>query len=287
MSDLLESLAKSRALKRVAPKIAAELLPCARLVTERAKPGSIGIAVSRLGGLPDLPSAAEWPCRNGTPLSFIAQINVSALPKFEGLADLPASTLLSFFYDTKDAPWGYDPDDRGSCRVLASPISSVTHFERRPRPETLPEEGIFWPCALTIKVATCLPDPFSRIVEKLNLTQDERYAYLDLFYEFAPDETPGLHHQLLGHADQIQNDMQLECQLVTNGINCGGPEGYADPRRESLEEGAAAWRLLLQIDTDENTDMEWGDSGRLYYWINNKSLRAQAFEDTWLILQCG
>ena len=82
-----------------APAIAKEALPCVRLFTNRVGDRAIKIGASKLGGLPDLPDASEWPCRDGAPLSFIAQINVTALPKFDDLKKLPPNTLLSFFYD--------------------------------------------------------------------------------------------------------------------------------------------------------------------------------------------
>jgi hypothetical protein len=42
--------------------------------------------------------------------------------------------------------------------------------------------------------------------------------------------------------------MQLECQLASNGIYCGDPDGYKNPRVAELKSGAADWILLLQID---------------------------------------
>jgi hypothetical protein len=33
-------------------------------------------------------------------------------------------------------------------------------------------------------------------------------------------------HRILGHSTNIQGDMQLEAQLVTNGLYCGDPSGY-------------------------------------------------------------
>ena len=81
--------------------------------------------------------------------------------------------------------------------------------------------------------------------------------------------------------------MQLECQLVSNGLYCGNPSGYEGPRAEALREGAAAWRLLLQVDSEDDVGMMWGDAGRLYYWIRDEDLAAQNWDASWLILQCG
>jgi uncharacterized protein YwqG len=96
-------------------------------------------------------------------------------------------------------------------------------------------------------------------------------------------------HHLMGHPQLVQGDMRAECQLAANGIYVGNPTGYESPRAKELAKTAAAeWQLLLQIDTDEDgPGWMWGDCGRIYYWIRKRDLAARAFEDGWLILQCG
>ena len=66
------------------------------------------------------------------------------------------------------------------------------------------------------------------------------------------------------------------CQALHDGIPCGLP---AWP-------GAADWQLLLQIDSDPNTGMMWGDVGKLYFLMNSEDLRNRNFDAAWLILQC-
>jgi Domain of unknown function (DUF1963) len=200
MPQPLALLAESPGLKRVAPAIAKEALPCVRLSSKPASEGTIEIGASKLGGLPDLPDASEWPHRDGAPLSFIAQINVTALPKFEGLDEFPPNTLLSFFYDTANSTWGYDLGDKGGWRVLASPISSAAPLERFRRPDGLGDEGVFEPCVLFASLEQSLPDPFSRIIEKLGLTKSEEDAYHELFEDLL---TPEPQHQWL---EQIPMD---------------------------------------------------------------------------------
>jgi uncharacterized protein YwqG len=94
-------------------------------------------------------------------------------------------------------------------------------------------------------------------------------------------------HKLLGHADPIQGEMELECELVTHGIHCGDPKGYADPRAKELEKNAHEWWLLLQVDSDDRASMMWADLGRVYFWIREEDLRERRFERAWAILQCG
>ena len=59
-------------------------------------------------------------------------------------------------------------------------------------------------------------------------------------------------HQLFGHPLPIQgNDMDLEAQLVSNGIYCGGPEGYISEKaknwRVAAANGLCFYRLILMM----------------------------------------
>jgi len=80
--------------------------------------------------------------------------------------------------------------------------------------------------------------------------------------------------------------MELECQLVSNGIYCGDPEGYQSEEARSLQSGAEDWRLILQVDSDEDSGMMWGDVGMIYYWMRVQDLAARNFDRSWMILQC-
>ena len=82
------------------------------------------------------------------------------------------------------------------------------------------------------------------------LSRDEQFAYAE-----ALEDRGAVIHRLLGHPDPVQGDMQLECQLASNGIDCGDAGGYRDPRVPALRPGAADWRLLLQIDSDDAAGM--------------------------------
>jgi uncharacterized protein YwqG len=94
-------------------------------------------------------------------------------------------------------------------------------------------------------------------------------------------------HALGGWPDVIQGDMRLECQLVWNGINCGGPAGYASRRAQALRAGASDWHLLLQLASDEERlGWMWGDAGRLYWWNRVDAGGAVILDERWTVLQC-
>ena len=132
-----------------------------------------------------------------------------------------------------------------------------------------------------------IPDLNSQAMKKLLAEQDETEEEGEIYSEFMSKyPIKGPQHQLFGWPAPIQNEMELECQLASNGVYVGGPEGYRDPRAEALRAGASDWVLLLQIDSDDDAAMTWGDAGMIYFWIRRRDLDQCRFDKVWLILQC-
>lgn len=242
---------------------------------------AISIGASKLGGLPDLPDEIEWPTHNNVPLGFIGQINLAEAVPFDLANELPKTGMLYFFYDGQQQAWGFDPKDSGSSRVLFYDGQSSA-LKRRKSPDGLPAESDFLLQAVAFEAEPRLPAWQSIPIDQLQLTEDESDRYLKLLDSIRP--TIPL-HWLLGYPNQVQGDMQLECQLVTNGLYCGDPSGYRDPRAAILEKTATDWRLLLQVDSDDHS-MTWGDVGHIFFWIRKQDLAERDFSKCWLILQC-
>jgi uncharacterized protein YwqG len=149
----------------------------------------------------------------------------------------------------------------------------------------LPDGVEYTACAVAFDAYEDLPDldtdhPLSG---RLNDAEHERYLEIR---DYLARGAGSACHKLLGHAQPVQNPMELECALVTGGLYCGDQTGYEDPRAEALGRQADRWRLLLQLDTDDNATMMWGDVGMLYFWIRDDDLKALRFDRTWTILQC-
>jgi uncharacterized protein YwqG len=246
----------------------------------------IPLGRSKLGGKPDLPVNYGWPLdAREHPLSFIIQINLSEIPAFAERGRLPANGLLSVFYNLEI--WGFDPKDGHGFRVVYFDCDASAL--RRTAPPELPAKELlfgllkreqkvkqFRACALNFEPALVLPD-FA------DLKLEESLA--DPYYELL--ESLGCHHRLLGYAEPIQNPMELECEMVTNGLYTGDSRSYSDVRRNEFERSSRSWHLLMQIDTEvEQSDMMWGDGGRLYIWIKEDDLAARRFEKAWMISQC-
>lgn len=238
---------------------------------------------SKFGGPPDVPKAFEWPVWNGRPLAFLLQLRLSDINKEGYLPDLPTSGLLYVFYDEEQSTWGFDPKDEGSWRVMFFEETGDLKMRRYPKDlETRYKEK--YVCAKPI--VTYPPMEDERICELLGSDEKLDDMYYDLRDSVYEEEVA---HHLGGYCDPVQGaDMDWECQLASNGIYCGDETDYDDERaKELLAAGAGEWVLLLQIDSDDDTEMIWGDMGSLYFWIRRSDLREKRFDKVWMILQCG
>jgi uncharacterized protein YwqG len=233
---------------------------------------------SYLGGDPRLPGGVAWPHRDGTRLRFLARLSLTELQATEPTSWLPQSGALLFFYDDEKQPWGFDPADRGGWAVLHVPDVSET--------SSASEVPGFLPFApVELRRIQVLPSGERPEVQALKLSDNE----FDKYFEIADQRFGGLpKHQLLGFPSPVQGDsMEMECQLASNGVNCGSPEGYATAQAKQLEAGAQNWRLLFQVDSDDDLGVMWGDAGMLYFWIEEAAAQRSDFSNVWLVLQCG
>ena len=244
---------------------------------------SDGEVFSRIGGLPTLPEDVKWPEWEGLPLAFLCQLDLSEIPEQCVRNGLPASGILYFFYNQEMEMWGFDPEDKGSWQVIYTSKSSGGCSDRT-APEGLSKDYIYGEKPVIFTPVETYPDWQDDRVGSLNLTETQLDDYTDICSAVFWD---GPQHHLLGYPKAVQdNDMDLECQLASNGLYCGDSSGYDDPRAKQLEAGRANWVLLLQFDTDDDLGMMWGDSGMLYFWIKKTDLEKARFQDCWMILQC-
>ena len=258
--------------------------PSLRIRTTPTPIEEIELGQSRIGGQPDLPPHFQWPRFGGQELAFIAQLDLAELAAQPSVLPLPKQGYLAFFYDCEQQPWGFAPKDLGSARAFyfPGPASSLIRTEL---PDDVSESGRFQCCALKYTLDHNLPDAWSAHYDP-ELSEDEKTLLFN-YHEALCDESNTPRHRLGGHADCVQNPMELECQLVTNGIYCGDASGYEDPQSKILAPGALDWRLLLQVDTDDDAGFLWGDCGTIYYWLREEDMRACEFDMCWLILQCS
>ena len=263
--------------ERSADALAAVALPSLRL---RPTASSRDHFETRLGGPPLLPVPEPWPRVNGRPLASIGQVFLPAV-RAEGAAlGLPSDGLLSFFYDATEQPWGFDPADRGSWRVdWRTDLEGLSIPER---PADLNESERFTAVPMRPELEWTVPGFDAYELEDLSLG-DEELERVQAVEDRLTGDIPA--HRVLGHPDLIQSEMRLECELVSRGIYFGGDRGEPVVPPDA-EVAARDWRLLLQVDSDGAVGTEWGDVGRIYFWIRAADLEARDFSRTHLSLQC-
>ena len=278
-----------------------ELLPplCRNRIETRFQAGGepLPAGSSKFGGRPDVPADFVWPVfetdtaddstRKPRPLAFLAQFDCARLSELDPEGLLPRTGLLSFFYELGSQRWGYDPQDAGCARVFWFEEGPLAPAEF---PQDLEEEYRLPELAAELSSGTDAPD-FQDACPALGYdwTTNDYRAFdqarreLELPY---PDNLS----KLLGWPDIIQNNMTLECELVSRGHYLGGRwESVPLEERDALRTPSVQnWRLLFQLDTVASGDFElmFGDCGRIYFYIRNEDLLARRFERAWLVLQC-
>ena len=230
---------------------------------------------SHFGGEPGLPADVPWPEKNGKRLAFLARLSLPEVQAALAIDWLPATGALLFFYDIEEQPWGFDPKDRGSWAVVPAPDV----------PAAEPGDGAVPFRYLAFRRIATLPSAERDSIQALKLSAAEWDAYHELIEEaFAGKPC----HQVSGFPNPVQGDgMELDSQLASNGLYCGDASGYNDARASALAPGAAEWRLLFQLSTDDDLDLMWGDCGTLYFWVRQDEARRGEFGNIWLVLQCS
>lgn len=269
-------------LQRVASSIADAAKECIHIKSEPADNQSFQVGKSKIGGDPDLPRDIEWPSWEDTRLAFLLQVNLSEVAGILPVRGLPKCGLLSFFYHPDQATWGFDPKDRGSWRTCYFP--DISKLERISTPILSKYmDSPYKACSITHKADTSFPCPFSEFIQGQELSDAEYDTYWELYHSTLSSHPA---HQLFGHPNIVQNPMEIECEMVTNGVYFGDRKWLKHPRLGEFKERSKDWCLLLQVDTDDDAGMMWGDAGMLYFWTRKESLLEKSFSDTWMVLQC-
>lgn len=275
----LSGLIRYFGLEKYEDSILKSSLPSQRLKATKAEDSRWH---SHLGGDPYLPNDFEWPHTiDKRPLSFLGQIHMPQIGFWAERYLLPPEGILAFFYDAQKQPWGMQDDDKSSWRVL--------HFEEDKDlelinpPLALSDDLVFKKQSITLEEEITFPDFQDHLAGDKEFTEPD--SYIDFCEEWYQN---GSRHRLLGYPQLIQNDIRIECQVVKDRIYSPEVEAMPDyrQRKKSVYNNADNWILLLQIDSDEDTEMFWGDRGTIYFMIEKDNLLNRNFDECWISLQC-
>jgi hypothetical protein len=252
-------------------------------------------------------------------LNFLCQIDLSEVPPCAGRELLPEAGMLFFFADA----WGdLGFKDRLSWRVLFSEGDPTKSWPAPPPADLLPPDPRFMPLganpgkwakpgdprsigffkALSLAANTPFapgPNPIPVLGEEdrqsfaLRLLADGLAQAEPDFGAMSRSEQEATcreilekaHHQMLGHAAPLIPDFASECEAV---ISRPGNRDFYD-RTEG--EPAAQWVLLLQLDSDGKGERDrkspwnWGDRGKLYFFIRRQDMAARRFDRAVLLVR--
>jgi uncharacterized protein YwqG len=225
---------------------------------------------SKLGGTPYLALGAPYPKNDqGRPLFFLAQINCAELPK---LASFPTHGIIQFFI-LDDELYGLDfeaPTKANNFRVLYYPevLANVaqltTDFSFLP----LFDEGI------------PLNNPSASRALQFTL-EDEFLGPPDFHFDQVFDEV---------FLDGLGNDKDEAFDFFYDlGSKAAGSKmgGYAFFTQEDPRPLGADYLLLLQLDSDSDLGMVWGDMGIANFFIPADDLAAMRFDRVWYNWDCS
>lgn len=240
------------------PRIEKTLRPFIRITAEK---GSTGRFDCKFGGDPYFPLDAEYPCDEaGHPMKLLAQINFEQIPT---LPLFPTSGILQFYLSVKDDSYGFDYGkgyEQKNFRALffEKPIKDEDKLKKDFEFAKLSEEDEF--------------PIFSGCEAKLTFTKDEEYMSIG---DFRLEKDCGIK----GNEWKPElEDFYNKCYDAALGHKIAGYPGFAqnDPRGE-LEQLSGFTHLLLQIDSDDKIDCEWGDGGVGNFFITEEDLKKKDF----------
>ncbi len=302
-------------LSRIADDVEALLKPSIRLIAHVSDDAQIPVGASKLGGLPDLPAHVAWPqCksmspdetywidvqRQGGPLWFLLQVNLTDTASMDSEATLPHAGMLYFFA----ALWkdgfpmdGITPD----CWKVIYYDGDLTSLRRTPVP-VIPEglrnalelesylsaEFQIKPCTFELEPYYALP---AVALHSIGLDERETQIAYDKLYDLTHGKDKEATHLLLGNAQETQSDMGWECESAQpeyasvwdNWHNTSSAEHkqfYANMHNQGEK-----WCLLLQMDNAPDIGLIWEGYGRGYFWIRKEDLAARNFDRVCLVTQ--
>ncbi|UOY92215.1 YwqG family protein [Ectobacillus sp. JY-23] len=166
------------------------------------------------------------------------------------LADVPQTAFSAAFPKTGRLYFFYHEDSfEKPGYVMFSESDGITPYEvETPYPQS----------ALSFSVTCKLPELFIE-------DEEDSDRFLQMLEQLQPDHYNN--HQMFGEPFSIHEDVFEIAALHT---------------RKQTDD----FTLLLQIDSDPQTGMQWGEMGMLYFVIANDALNERRFNEAMCVMQC-
>ncbi|MEK5059153.1 MULTISPECIES: YwqG family protein [unclassified Paenibacillus] len=243
--------------------------------------------VSRVGGDPDLPSSIVWPqASSGTPMTFLAQLNLDEIHKYDESSLLPSSGMLYFFVGIDEPAFNIEH------QVLFVQRDELDGAARRKSPNITTLEGKF--TGYQLEARSSLEPPNYAYVD-YDVIEDEEHdyeEYEDLSFAIR-DRLREDVVQIFGYPEGQHDDAEYEAALM---LLTGEQYKYSTEEAlkrisEKLAGGETAAMqeiqdtlMLLEIDSDDDIGFLWWDAGVLQFFIRKEDLLAGRFDRTYCSL---
>lgn len=278
----LEKLLKKKKLEHLLEKLQPEIRTSIRLNTSECDEKELELGQSKIGGKPDLPESISWQKDSEeNSLAFVAQINFAEVAAFDTEEVLPKTGILYFFYDASQEACGFEMSEKEANKFSVLYFDGdLSTLKRTNYPKDLDKEARF--SANLIEADSEISIPYSDFLYDTFESEDA-----EKLEEAINDVSEESIHKMLGYSNNLQNPMEIECELIANGLDISDPEVFESKKAKKLAKNTIDWRLLLQVDaTDGDVCMDWGGGGRIYFWIKKEDLLAKNFDKFWFSLQC-
>ncbi|RBL88090.1 DUF1963 domain-containing protein [Chitinophaga flava] len=236
---------------------------------------------TRVAGDPDLPAHIAWPLTaNGTPMTFIAQLDLSVISQQDVQQLLPDTGVLYFFMGDVDKAYHiehkviYAEDKTGLKRT---PAPAVTVLEKEERFTSY-----------QLQTAPSLMPPNYAYADYDELSEDESDALDDLCMHL----TEGI-GMIGGYPDGQHDDHYIEAAmyLVAKQKYDYLPSNarktllqHFNGNQQQVDDTLSDMTMLLQIDSDRQVGFTWWDAGCIHFFIQKKDLLSKQFDNTYLSL---
>lgn len=185
-----------------------ELIKPAILIDSTTKKPSIG--TSKFGGQPDLPKNYDWPKFNGAPMTFLCQISLSELKKFDSGLYFKKTGLLSIFhyFENPENEFGAEYDFYPSEKDY-----QILHFDSNEKlettkyPEKLIDDYRFKESGISFIQSYQIPgsDEHSNVIDS-NLSESDK----EKLFDYADEYMDIFQGQIGGHPLPIQGGADLD-----------------------------------------------------------------------------
>ena len=230
---------------------------------------------SKFGGLPYFPKHLDYPkAPDSTPLHLLAQINFSETPKLE---DLPEKGILQFYIEAGgETAYGieeYPQLTQTTFRVIYFPEPDLNI-------DNLLDNFEFLPPGIGLPLSDCLGLNFA--IKSTSMSASD-YRFRNLVKSYFPlfqqsNLTKAMENSLEELADDFINEYEEKYEELLGGHRLGGyPAFVQNDDRAELQEEEGYDFLLLQIDSDDDHSIMWGDEGIGNFFIQPSALKRLDF----------